>query len=132
VVRVRFQDSIDLEANFDSTETIGDIYSVVKENMAQPEEPFYLFVTPPKKKLNDLSVTLTAEHLIPAAVVYFAWETPSLGCTARAVLKEEVFSQLEAESLTGNNNNYNNINYNINYKHRAKFLLIFFLLFLIE
>lgn len=71
-VRVKFPDGFILEGSFGAKESIGDIYAFVKENLADPGD-FYLFETPPKRKLTDMGKQLHKAKFVPSVLLYFSW-----------------------------------------------------------
>ncbi|XP_062976254.1 tether containing UBX domain for GLUT4 [Elgaria multicarinata webbii] len=74
VLRVYFPDRHILQGFFHPSETVGALRAFVKSHLADPEIPFYLFITPPRSILSDDKVTLFQANLFPAAVVYFGSE----------------------------------------------------------
>lgn len=76
VIRVRFPDNHTLEASFHPSETIQSLVDLIKKVLANPEVPFYLYTTPPKKQLKDTSQNFFAAGFVPGAIVYFACDVP--------------------------------------------------------
>lgn len=70
VIRLRYPDETQVQAQFASMETIGEIYKLIKESLENPSEEFYLFQFPPAKKLIDLSSTVYNEKLEPSTLLY--------------------------------------------------------------
>ena len=80
-VRVKFPDGFVIEGNFGAKESIGDIYAWVKENIAVADD-FYLFETPPKRKLTEMGKQLWKAKFVPSVLLYFSWtseENPLTG-----------------------------------------------------
>ncbi|EKX51590.1 hypothetical protein GUITHDRAFT_102851 [Guillardia theta CCMP2712] len=74
VIRVVFPDRTWLQGKFSSQETFSDIYNFVRQALVQKERAFYLFMTPPPKRIEDSSSTqLKYSQLLPAARILFAW-----------------------------------------------------------
>eukprot|EP00742_Colponemidia_sp_Colp-10_P004941 GILJ01005277.1.p1 GENE.GILJ01005277.1~~GILJ01005277.1.p1 ORF type:complete len:587 (-),score=111.41 GILJ01005277.1:154-1866(-) len=73
-IRVSFPDRVVLEAVFLPREPLSTLYSVVRESLADPSIPFYLFQRPPVVRLTRMESSLYNEGLVPAAVVYFGTE----------------------------------------------------------
>ena len=78
------------QGKFSSQETFSDIYNFVRQALVQkerlplqslplprphhPSRAFYLFMTPPPKRIEDSSSTqLKYSQLLPAARILFAW-----------------------------------------------------------
>lgn len=86
VIRVRFPDNHTLEVTFHPSETIQSLFDLLNKVVVHSELPFYLYTTPPKKLVKDMSQDFYSAGFVPGAIVYFAHE----------VLKGE-----DAASLTG-------------------------------
>ncbi|XP_063961575.1 tether containing UBX domain for GLUT4-like [Lytechinus pictus] len=71
VVRIHFPDRIILQGFFRPQETVEAVKEFVKSNLADKEQSFHLYTTPPKTVLKDMSETLFKAKLFPAAVVHF-------------------------------------------------------------
>lgn len=75
MIRIRFPNYVVLQGVFlTSSETVSDIYDFVRQHLADPTLPFYLYVTPPMKRLADaetLGMDLYKAGLAPASVVNF-------------------------------------------------------------
>lgn len=76
VIRVRFPDNYTLESTFHPSETIQSLFDLLSKVVARPDLPFYLYTTPPKKRVKDLSQDFYAAGFIPGAIVYFAYDDP--------------------------------------------------------
>ncbi|GFP84956.1 tether containing ubx domain for glut4 [Phtheirospermum japonicum] len=76
VIRVRFPDNHTLEVTFHPSETIQSLVDLLKKVVAHPELPFYLYTTPPKKQLKDMSQDFYSAGFVPGAIVYFACDVP--------------------------------------------------------
>ncbi|XP_067914525.1 tether containing UBX domain for GLUT4 isoform X2 [Heterodontus francisci] len=74
VLRVQFPDRHVLQGFFRPLETVGALMEFVKMHLIDPEVSFYLFKTPPKVLVDDLTATLFQANLFPAALVYFGSE----------------------------------------------------------
>ncbi|XP_054635935.1 tether containing UBX domain for GLUT4 isoform X2 [Dunckerocampus dactyliophorus] len=87
VLRVEFPDRHVLQGFFRPLETVGALVHFVRSHLEDPQLTFYLFITPPKRILEDLSVTLFQADLFPGALVYF-------GCDVKTdlYLKKELLS----------------------------------------
>lgn len=99
VIRVRFPDNHTLEVAFLPSEKIQSLFDLLIKVVAQPEVPFYLYTTPPKKQIKDLSLDFYSAGFIPGAVVYFSYDLPQ-GDEAEA-LNSGPFLQEEIVSLKG-------------------------------
>ncbi|XP_031384204.1 plant UBX domain-containing protein 1 isoform X2 [Punica granatum] len=74
VIRVRFPDNNTLEATFHPSEKIQSLVDLLEKVVAQPELPFYLYTTPPKKQIKDMSLDFYSAGFIPGAIVYFSYD----------------------------------------------------------
>ncbi|GKV07882.1 hypothetical protein SLEP1_g19588 [Rubroshorea leprosula] len=95
IIRVRFPDNHTLEVTFQPSETIKSLVDLLMKVVAQPDLPFYLYTTPPKKQIKDMSEDFYSAGFVPGAIVYFSYDLPKgNGSTAAAnsgpFLKEEV------------------------------------------
>lgn len=95
VIRVRFPDNYTLEATFHPSEAIQSLVDLIKRVVAQPDLPFYIYTTPPKKQVNDLSQNFHSAGFVPGAIVYFSYDVPE-GDNSAAVsgpfLREDVLA----------------------------------------
>ena len=73
-VRVKFPDGFVIEANFGARENFQAVYNFIRENLNDRTRAFYLFETPPKRKLTDMAKTLDKAKMCPACLFYFSWE----------------------------------------------------------
>lgn len=76
VIRVRFPDNHTLEVNFHPSETMQSLVDFLKRVLSQPDLPFYLYTTPPKKIIKDMSQDFFSASFIPGAIVYFSYDLP--------------------------------------------------------
>ncbi|KAL3629121.1 Plant UBX domain-containing protein 1 [Castilleja foliolosa] len=76
VIRVRFPDNHTLEVTFHPSETIQSLVDLLNKVVAHPEMPFYLYTTPPKKQLKDMSQDFYSAGFVPGAIVYFGCDVP--------------------------------------------------------
>nr|GMC67193.1 plant UBX domain-containing protein 1 [Ipomoea batatas] len=93
VIRVRFPDNFTLEATFHPSETIQNLADLLIKVVVRPDLPFYLYTTPPKKQIKDLSQDFYSAGFVPGAIVYFSYDVPKGDDVASGnYLKEEVLS----------------------------------------
>ncbi|XP_051120971.1 plant UBX domain-containing protein 1 [Andrographis paniculata] len=95
VIRVRYPDNNTLEVTFHPSETIQSLIDLLKKVVAHPELPFYLYTTPPKKLIKDMSQDFYSAGFVPGAIVYFAHDVPKGADDAPLAgpfLQEEVMS----------------------------------------
>ncbi|XP_011098826.1 plant UBX domain-containing protein 1 [Sesamum indicum] len=100
VIRVRFPDNHTLEASFHPSETIQSLVDLLNKVVTHPELPFYLYTTPPKKQIKDMSQDFYSAGFVPGAIVYFAYNVPKGDDGAQFAgpfLQEEVLSLLGLE-----------------------------------
>ncbi|KAL8136580.1 hypothetical protein V2J09_002581 [Rumex salicifolius] len=76
VIRVRFPDNHTLEATFHPSETIQSLFDLLKNAVARPELPFYLYTTPPKKHIQDMTQNFYSAGFVPGAIIYFSYDLP--------------------------------------------------------
>ncbi|CAK9179349.1 unnamed protein product [Ilex paraguariensis] len=95
VIRVRFPDNHTLEVTFHPSEKIQCLVDLLVKVVAQPELPFCVYTTPPKKQIKDTSLDFYSAGFVPGAIVYFSYDLPK-GNDDAAVsgpfLQEEVMS----------------------------------------
>ncbi|KAL8151008.1 hypothetical protein V2J09_020816, partial [Rumex salicifolius] len=76
VIRVRFPDNHTFEATFHPSETIQNLVDLLKKVVACPDLPFYLYTTPPKMQIKDMTQDLFSAGFVPGAIVYFSYDLP--------------------------------------------------------
>ncbi|KAK8619067.1 hypothetical protein V6N13_133035 [Hibiscus sabdariffa] len=99
VIRVRFPDNHTLEVTFHPSETMQSLVDLITKVIARPDLPFYLYTTPPKKQIKDMTQDFFSSGFIPGAIVYFSYDLPK-GDDAAAV-NSSPFLQEEIMSLKG-------------------------------
>lgn len=92
VIRVRFPDNNTLDATFHPSETIQSLVDLLMEVVARPELPFYIYTTPPKKQIKDMSQDFYSAGFAPGAIVYFSYDLPKGDSASGSYLLEEVMS----------------------------------------
>ncbi|KAL2505304.1 Plant UBX domain-containing protein 1 [Abeliophyllum distichum] len=103
VIRVRFPDNYTLEAMFHPSETIQSLIDLLKKVVTHPELPLYIYTTPPKKQIEDMSLDFYSAGCVPGAIVYFAYDLPKGDDGAAGLgpfLQEEVVSLQGLEFIT--------------------------------
>ncbi|KZV17308.1 hypothetical protein F511_18249 [Dorcoceras hygrometricum] len=103
VIRVRFPDNYTLEATFHPSEIIQSLIDLLRKVLVDPELPFYLYTTPPKKRITDMSQDLYSAGFVPGAIVYFACDALKGDDDVSAsgpFLQEEVMSLLGLDSIS--------------------------------
>ncbi|XP_053094042.1 tether containing UBX domain for GLUT4 isoform X2 [Pangasianodon hypophthalmus] len=98
VLRIQFPDRLVLQGFFRPLETVAVLKQFVRTHLQDPELPFYLFIAPPKTKLDDPSATLFQANLFPAALVYFGSDVKT-ECYLRRDLVDGIVSALQADEL---------------------------------
>lgn len=99
VIRVRFPDNTTLEATFHPSETIQSLVDLLMKVVARPELSFYIYTTPPKKQIKDMTQDFYSVGFAPGAIVYFSYDIPKGDDTAD--VKPGPFLQEEIMSLKG-------------------------------
>ncbi|XP_058773282.1 plant UBX domain-containing protein 1-like [Vicia villosa] len=74
VIRVRFPDNHTLETTFHPSERIQSLIDLLNNVIAQPHKPFYLYTTPPKNLIKDVSQDFYTARFCPGAIVYFSYD----------------------------------------------------------
>lgn len=107
-IKVRFPDNSTLEAVFHPSDTIQTLVDLLKQVVAEPERPFYIYSTPPKKQLKDMSQDFYSAGFIPGAIVYFSYDIPkgeNGSFISGPFLEEEILSlkglELNSEDKSG-------------------------------
>lgn len=72
-VRIQLPDRHVIQTKFSTVEKIGAVKEFLKTFLINPEIEFYLFVTPPKKIL-DNELTLIESNCVPSALLHFGSE----------------------------------------------------------
>ncbi|XP_068336250.1 plant UBX domain-containing protein 1-like isoform X2 [Pyrus communis] len=91
VIRVRFPDNHTLEATFNPSETVQSLVDLVIKVVARPDLPFYIYTTPPKKPIKDMSQDFHTVGFVPGAIVYFSYDIPK-DVMSGPFLQEEIMS----------------------------------------
>ncbi|XP_057982796.1 plant UBX domain-containing protein 1 [Malania oleifera] len=96
VIRVRFPDNYTLEATFHPSEKIQSLVDLLVRVVARPELPFYIYTTPPKKQIRDMTQDFFSAGFVPGAIVYFSYDLPkgddSTFANSGLFLQEEILS----------------------------------------
>ncbi|PPD78519.1 hypothetical protein GOBAR_DD24545 [Gossypium barbadense] len=105
VVRIRFPDNHTLELTFHPSETLQSLVDLISKLIARPDLPFYLYTTPPKKQIKDMTQDFFSAGFIPGAIVYFSYDLPKGEDAAAAnsgpFLQEEIMSLKGLEVIAG-------------------------------
>ncbi|XP_047319009.1 plant UBX domain-containing protein 1-like [Impatiens glandulifera] len=108
VIRVKFPNDIILESTFHPSEPIQSLIDLMKKAIAQPNLPFYLYTTPPKKKITDMSQDFYSAGFVPGAIVYFSYDLPkgeNSSVSSDPFLQEDVLSlkglDMKSENANG-------------------------------
>ncbi len=97
MVRFRFHDRTQIEAEFRTIETVQKVYDFLdKKILREGTAPYYLFTTPPVKRLTDKTVTLWKAGYAPAVVIYFSFEDQAASARAtREFVRDDVLERIE-------------------------------------
>ncbi|MBA0599426.1 plant UBX domain-containing protein 1 isoform X1 [Gossypium raimondii] len=105
VVRIRFPDNHTLELTFHPSETLQSLVDLISKLIARPDLPFYLYTTPPKKQIKDMTQDFYSAGFIPGAILYFSYDLPKGEDAAAAnsgpFLQEEIMSLKGLEVIAG-------------------------------
>ncbi|KAF9600264.1 hypothetical protein IFM89_005850 [Coptis chinensis] len=99
IIRVRFPDNYTLQVKFHPSETLQSLIDVLAKVIARPDLPFYIYTTPPKKQIKDMSQDFFSAGFIPGAIVYFSYDLPK--GDDNAVANSGPFLRDEIQSLNG-------------------------------
>ncbi|KAL5717766.1 Plant UBX domain-containing protein 1 [Ranunculus cassubicifolius] len=103
-IRVRFPDNYTLEVKFQASETVQNLIDLLMKVIARPDLPFYLYTTPPKKQLKDMSQDFFSANFIPGAIVYFSYnladEDEYAGVNSGPYLRDEIQSLNGLDTLS--------------------------------
>lgn len=105
VIRVRFPDNHTLEATFHPSETMQSLVDLLTKVVAQPDLPFYIYTTPPKKQIKDMSQDFYSAGFAPGAIVYFSYDQSKgddhiAAAVSGPFLKEDIMSLKGLELVT--------------------------------
>ncbi|KAI3666009.1 hypothetical protein L6452_44647 [Arctium lappa] len=106
VIRVRFPDNHTLEATFHPSETMQSLVDLLMKVVAQPDLPFYIYTTPPKKQIKDMSQDFYSAGFAPGAIVYFSYDQSkgddhvAAAAASGPFLKEDIMSLKGLELVT--------------------------------
>lgn len=92
-IRLVFPDDYIIEVTFGLRETIGDIYSFIRQYLVNPEDKFTISTTPPPKKYNILHQTIKELKLYPKVLMHVNFETAYNKLKQEEVLKNLTESQ---------------------------------------
>lgn len=97
-VRVEFPEGTVLQASFPAVAPVGELQELIKVALLpEAAKTFYLFTTPPKTELKDLSLSFYAAGLVPAARVHVGFRGAVVGGGGGGGDKEQVSSCLRPE-----------------------------------
>jgi len=79
-VRVEFPEGTVLQASFPAVAPVGELHELIKVALLpEAAKTFYLFTTPPKMELKDMSSSFYAADLVPAARVHVGFRGAVVG-----------------------------------------------------
>jgi hypothetical protein len=79
-VRVEFPEGTVLQASFPAVAPVAELHELIKAALLpEAAKTFYLFTTPPKVELKDMSLSFYAANLVPAARVYVGFKRGAAG-----------------------------------------------------
>lgn len=99
IIRICFPDNYTLEVKFHPSETLQSLIDLLQKVVSRPELPFYIYTTPPKKQVKDMSQDFYSAGFAPGAIVYFSYDLPMGDDSANANLGP--FLQDDILSLNG-------------------------------
>ncbi|XP_048328821.2 plant UBX domain-containing protein 1 [Ziziphus jujuba] len=102
-IRFRFPDNHTLEAIFHPSETIQRLVDLLQKVITRPDLPFYIYTTPPKKQVKDMSQDFFSAGFVPGAILYFSYDIPkgddTVEVSSGPFLQEEIMSLKGLESI---------------------------------
>ena len=72
-MRVRFPDDYVIQGTFGALDRLDQVYKFVKEHIFLQNRDFYLYETPPKKVINQMTANLKSLRMVPSGMLFFAW-----------------------------------------------------------
>ncbi|XP_043724798.1 plant UBX domain-containing protein 1-like [Telopea speciosissima] len=93
IIRIRFPDNCTLEVKFHPSETLQSLIELLMKVVARPDLPFYIYTTPPKKQMVDMSQDFYSAGFVPGAIVYFSYdlqEGDNAAETSAPFLRDEI------------------------------------------
>ncbi|RWR95117.1 plant UBX domain-containing protein 1 isoform X1 [Cinnamomum micranthum f. kanehirae] len=78
VIRVCFPNNYTLEAKFHPSETVQSLMDLLMKVVARLDLPFYIYTTPPKKQVKEMSKDFYSLGFAPGAKVYFSYDLPNV------------------------------------------------------
>jgi hypothetical protein len=79
-VRVEFPEGTVLQASFPAVAPVAELHELIKTALLpEAAKTFYLFTTPPKVELKDMSLSFYAANLVPAARVHVGFKGGAAG-----------------------------------------------------
>ncbi|GIX70995.1 tether containing UBX domain for GLUT4, partial [Caerostris extrusa] len=117
VIRVYFPERLVLQAVFQTTEKVQTVQDFIQNYLENKNLNFYLYITPPKSKLNP-SKTLLESMLIPAANIYFGCDIQHrnylMGNLRNQLSDPRAAALAASESRKESSNNSQNIEESVN------------------
>ncbi|XP_008812422.2 plant UBX domain-containing protein 1-like [Phoenix dactylifera] len=101
VIRVCFPDNYILEVKFHPSEKIQSLMDLLMKVVTRPDLPFYLYTTPPKERIKDISEDFYSAGFVPGAIVYFSYDLPKDKEFHSAVAKMGPYLRDDILSLNG-------------------------------
>lgn len=97
-IRVRFPDHMIIQATFQGVDKAEDLYSFVRSTLRYPEEPFYLYIAPPVKRISPQAGRLALDlQFTHRTLVNFSWEQAVSGKTMiESALNDNYLTQAKA------------------------------------
>ncbi|KAJ4959778.1 hypothetical protein NE237_019688 [Protea cynaroides] len=100
IIRVRFPDNWTLELKFHPSESLQSLIDLLMKVVARPDLPFYIYTTPPKKQIVDMSQDFYSAGFVPGAIVYFSYDLQKE--TSVPFLRDEIMGLKDLDLLGRN------------------------------
>eukprot|EP00190_Bangiopsis_sp_CCMP1999_P002997 CAMPEP_0198730256 /NCGR_PEP_ID=MMETSP1475-20131203/23631_1 /TAXON_ID= ORGANISM="Unidentified sp., Strain CCMP1999" /NCGR_SAMPLE_ID=MMETSP1475 /ASSEMBLY_ACC=CAM_ASM_001111 /LENGTH=561 /DNA_ID=CAMNT_0044493043 /DNA_START=141 /DNA_END=1826 /DNA_ORIENTATION=- len=96
IIRIRLPDRSCVQGTFRSKDDVGRVFEFLRKQLRDENLSFYLYTTPPVRRFKPSGESLWELGLVPAGLVYMAFDDKSLMDTsASALLKDNVFALME-------------------------------------
>uniref|UniRef100_A0A7S3ADD2 UBX domain-containing protein n=1 Tax=Rhodosorus marinus TaxID=101924 RepID=A0A7S3ADD2_9RHOD len=96
LVRIRLPDRTCIQGTFWPSDSISIVYKFVRSNLKEQDLDFYLYDTPPRRRMGESSEDLWSLGLVPATLLYLTFEgEPLRDQSAQALLAPQAMQRME-------------------------------------
>ena len=101
-IRVEFPNNFVLQASFAAAAPLAELQELVRAALTpEAAAKFYLFTTPPKTEIKDMSVSFYAAGLVPAARVHVGFKNWEPAGAGESFLRPEVVKMMDKPPARG-------------------------------